>query len=106
MVRLLSPATTFGRLGNYKSKDLWRSAKENRDMAANITAEWNARGIDVVIGPGSKADIDCREMRRIFLNTMYRVFHQLLDMGWVDLDLRCSTIMPSCSAISSGIPPF
>ena len=52
-MRLLSPATTFGGLGNYKSKDLWRSAKENRDMAANITAEWNARGIDVVIGPGS-----------------------------------------------------
>ena len=58
-MRLLSPATTFAGLGNYKSKDLWRSAKENRDMAANITAEWNARGIDVVIGPGRHSSYFC-----------------------------------------------
>ena len=53
VMRLMSPATAFGGLGNYKSRDLWRSAKENREMAANITAEWNAQGIDVVIGPGT-----------------------------------------------------
>ena len=53
VMRLVSPATAFGGLGNYKSRDLWRSAKENREMAANITAEWNAQGIDVVIGPGT-----------------------------------------------------
>ena len=53
VMRLVSPATAFGGLGNYRSRDLWRSAKENREMAANITAEWNAQGIDVVIGPGT-----------------------------------------------------
>ena len=53
VMRLMSPATAFGGLGNYKSRDLWRSAKENREMAASITAQWNAQGFDVVIGPGT-----------------------------------------------------
>ena len=34
----------------------------------------------------------------------YRVFRQLVDLGWVDLDLGCSTILPSCSAITAEIP--
>ena len=25
---------------------------------------------------------------------MYKVFHQLVDLGWVDLDSRCSAILP------------
>ena len=67
-MRLISPATTFGGLGNYKSKDLWRSAKENREMAANITAEWNARGIDVVIGPGNDDPMIFSKITKLFKN--------------------------------------
>ena len=33
----------------------------------------------------------------------YRVFHQLADLGWVDLDLGSSIILPGCSAISAEI---
>ena len=31
---------------------------------------------------------------------IYRVFHQLADLGWADLDLGCSSILPSCSLLS------
>ena len=31
----------------------------------------------------------------------YRVFYQLADMAWVDLDLRCSILLPNSSAISA-----
>ena len=30
---------------------------------------------------------------------IYRVFHQLVDLGWVDIDLGCSIILPNSSAI-------
>ena len=33
----------------------------------------------------------------------YRVFHRLADRGWVDFDLRCSTILPGCCADSAEI---
>ena len=32
------------------------------------------------------------------------MFDQLSNLGWVDLDLECSTILPSCSAVSAEIP--
>ena len=35
---------------------------------------------------------------------MYKVFHQLADLSLVDLDLRCSTILPGCLANSAEIP--
>ena len=35
---------------------------------------------------------------------VYRVFHQLVDLGWVDLYLRCYIILPRCSADSAKIP--
>ena len=34
----------------------------------------------------------------------YRAFHQLADLGVVDLDLGSSIILPGCSAISAEIP--
>ena len=34
----------------------------------------------------------------------YRLFHQLSDLGWVDLDLGCSIILLSCAVISAKIP--
>ena len=33
--------------------------------------------------------------------TLYRVTHLLANPGWVHFDLRCSTILPSCSASSA-----
>ena len=33
----------------------------------------------------------------------YRVFEQLAGLGWVDLDLGCSIILPVCSTISAKI---
>ena len=35
------------------------------------------------------------------LNAIYMVFHQLADLGWADLDSRCYTILPGCSADSA-----
>ena len=35
----------------------------------------------------------------------YRVTHLLANLGWVDFDLGCSTILPSCSAASAKFPP-
>ena len=35
---------------------------------------------------------------------LYRVTHLLANLGWVDLDLECSTILPSCSASSANCP--
>ena len=32
---------------------------------------------------------------------VYRVFHQVADVGWVYLDLGCFTVFPNCSAISA-----
>ena len=33
---------------------------------------------------------------------LYRVVHLLANLGWVDFDLGCSTILPSCSASSAN----
>ena len=38
------------------------------------------------------------------LNAIYMVFHQLADLGWADLDSRCYTILPGCTADSAKIP--
>ena len=35
---------------------------------------------------------------------MYRVTHLLVNLGWVDFDLGCFTILPSCSASSANFP--
>ena len=35
----------------------------------------------------------------------YRVTHLLANLGWVDFDLGCSIILPSCSAASAKFPP-
>ena len=39
-----------------------------------------------------------------FCSTLYRVTHLLANLGWFDLDLGCSTILPSCSASSAKFP--
>ena len=36
---------------------------------------------------------------------VYRVTHLLANLGWVDFDLRCFTILPSCSACQFPISP-
>ena len=36
---------------------------------------------------------------------VYRVTLLLANLGWVDFDLGCSTILPSCSAASAKFPP-
>ena len=33
---------------------------------------------------------------------LYRVVHLLVNLGWVDFDLGCSIILPSCSASSAN----
>ena len=35
----------------------------------------------------------------------YRVTNLPVNLGWVDLDLGCSTILPTCSATSARFPP-
>ena len=40
-----------------------------------------------------------------FLVQYYRATHLLANLGWVDFDLRCSTILPSCPASSAKFPP-
>ena len=34
----------------------------------------------------------------------YSVTHLLANFGWIDFDLGCSTILPSCSASSANFP--
>ena len=34
----------------------------------------------------------------------YRGTHLLANLGWVDFDLECSTILPSCSTSSANFP--
>ena len=36
---------------------------------------------------------------------IYRVTHLHANQGWVDFDLGCSTILPSCSAAFAKFPP-
>ena len=33
---------------------------------------------------------------------LYRVRHLLANLGWVDFDMGCSTILPTCSATSAS----
>ena len=35
----------------------------------------------------------------------YRVSHLVIDLGLVDLEIECSTILPTCQATSAKFPP-
>ena len=46
-----------------------------------------------------------RRVADFFCENDYRVTHLLANLGWVDFDLECSTILPSCPASSAKFPP-
>ena len=52
----------------------------------NLTQWYHYAEVTVTLIDGSRGDM--------LLGTMYRVSQQVSDLGWVDLDLGCSTILP------------
>ena len=44
------------------------------------------------------------QVRRSFFTIGYRALRHITDLGWVDLGLGCSAILPICSTISDRIP--
>ena len=78
-------------------------------MSSETTNGENGGGIDrhTVIRQ-SNARLEEDEILHLFARICsilsFKVFHQLTDLGWVDLNLGCSTNLHSCSAISAEIP--
>ena len=66
-------------------------------------------GSDVRVHNHNMGFLLCSRLTKIDVlevSSKYRVFNQLVDLGGhgVDLDLECSTILPSSFAVSAEIP--
>ena len=67
--------------------------------------EWNRRSLPRVVRLGRSSVIKPVINHWPTKNDMlYRVTHLLANLGWADLDLVCSTILPSCPASSANFP--
>ena len=56
------------------------------------------------LGPQSPKDHRGHQSHTMRCACMYRMGHLVGQLGWIDYGLRCSNILPSCSAFSTNFP--